>query len=356
MNYIFYSGATRLTGEALAERLGMSPTTEQPTSAEKLIGWGCKTNQDLDFTNTVIINHPNKIRSNRNKLESLRTLASNEDTSNYVAKFSEAESVIDAIDHDRLTLPVIGRKRMHQGGKGFWFCVTKNMVTKAIAEGAQYFQEFLHIEREYRIHVFQNRAIYTQIKNEKSDKEYWKSLHKDKITKYAANNNISLDDSTIDVVLDRMAREETLPNTLIRSNTRGWIFNHVALSDTDAKVVAAVNAVRAVGLDFGAVDLAIDSNNNIYIIEINSGPGLKGAVLDAYVEAFSAWLEENTPSSSTANNSASSNRPSNDHVNNNSSQPNNTININDNSLMLMLNAVSSPEEARALLNRLFNNT
>ena len=55
---------------------------------------------------------------------------------------------------------------------------------------------------------------------------------------------------------------------------------------------AALAAVRAIGLDFGAVDCATSHDGGAFIIEVNTGPGLQGVALERYTAAFAAWFRE----------------------------------------------------------------
>jgi len=49
---------------------------------------------------------------------------------------------------------------------------------------------------------------------------------------------------------------------------------------------ASVRAVRALGLDFGAVDVMVDNNGNYSILEVNTAPGLEATTLVRYGTAF----------------------------------------------------------------------
>lgn len=55
----------------------------------------------------------------------------------------------------------------------------------------------------------------------------------------------------------------------------------------------AVSAVSVVGLDFGAVDLAQDSDHHLHVLEVNSAPALRTDSLFAcYLEAFRSLVQE----------------------------------------------------------------
>ena len=51
--------------------------------------------------------------------------------------------------------------------------------------------------------------------------------------------------------------------------------------------VAATNAIDAIGLDFGAVDVGYDEKTNTCVVyEINTAPGIEGSTVDWYAERF----------------------------------------------------------------------
>lgn len=295
---IWFSGATDQTGPALADALGLTGTKSKPRSIRNgdiIIGWGAKTDAAVRLDNATVLNHPDKIRSNRNKMNTLTSLYGNRATKAAISAFCGANEVMDLIDRRRsdVKLPLVGRTNFHQGGKGFWLCMNKQHVTKAISDGAQYFQNYIDIKDEYRIHVAFGGVIYAAKKVENPTDAGWIAQRKEKVLEYANKNNRNLDESTLDYVLSRMVKEAELPDRIVRSNKRGWKFSGVTLNNvSDALKAMAIKSVEVIGLDFGAVDCAIGLDNNPYLIEINSGPGLQGTALQKYVEAFRAKINE----------------------------------------------------------------
>jgi hypothetical protein len=91
----------------------------------------------------------------------------------------------------------------------------------------------------------------------------------------------------MDIFLRRQAKKfaQDGANMLIRSNRLGWKFVRVKTVDK-ALEEQAVKALKAIGLDFGAVDCCIDAAGKPWVIEVNSGPGLEETTFDAWVEAF----------------------------------------------------------------------
>lgn len=71
----------------------------------------------------------------------------------------------------------------------------------------------------------------------------------------------------------------------VRSHSKGWIFATQGVQPLPAATEAALLAVRRLGLDFGAVDIAV-SRDRVAVLEVNTGPGLEGSTLEAYTKAF----------------------------------------------------------------------
>lgn len=296
--YIYYSGATDKTGKALQEALDISGGKDKPPSKKKLvIGWGAKTKKEVNLgTGVTVMNHPDAIRSNRNKLASLQAMKTAQVA---VADFVPAESVTSAINTNGgpIRLPLVGRTKYHQGGKGFWFCATLSHVTQAISQGAQYFQNFLDIKDEYRLHIFQGKLIYAQKKTARKSEDmgaHFVEQYSDKVKTLAEKKGQAVDENTMNNVLAAMAeRVQPNPDMIVRSNMKGWKFSNVKLTNVKKELLAeAVKALEAINLDFGAVDCATLANGGVAIIEVNSGPGLQGTPFDKYVAEFKRAITE----------------------------------------------------------------
>ena len=107
---------------------------------------------------------------------------------------------------------------------------------------------------EYRLHVFGDSVFFAQQKRRERDVEQ-----------------------------DRDAR-------LIRNRHNGWVYAISEVSPTDDCKEQAVAAVRALGLDFGAVDIIVGRDDGLaYVLEINTAPGIVGtSTEEAYRETFCA--------------------------------------------------------------------
>ena len=353
--FIWYSGATDVTGVALAEALRVESGKSRPRGKDIIIGWGTKTDEAVDLGNAKVLNHPNAIRKNRNKLSVLQALQADRNTTSTIAKFCPSNSVMRAIERGDISYPLIARKKYHQGGKGLWTCLVKSHVEAAITAGADYFQNYIDIGSEYRLHVLDGKIIYAVKKVENPTEAGWTNQRKELIKDHAAKHNTNLNDATIDYVLGRLVKEAVLPDRIVRSNRRGWKFSGIAVNTLPAALKnAAIKAVEIIGLDFGAVDCALDVTNHPFIIEVNTGPGLQGTSLEKYTTAFRekiAQLERPVERPIARARQAVGRAVAGarravgaDHADDNGGNV-----VNDGALVHMMNAVNSPEEARRVL-------
>lgn len=305
--YIWYSAATDITGKKLQEALGIAGGRAKPTNKKTVIGWGTKTKDLVTFQKkTQVLNHPNNIRLNRNKLEASRKMTAklNTDGNSRVARIADAGQVKQMLSNGTITLPLIGRKKYHQGGKGFWECPTMAQFDSALNDGAQYFQEMIPIKEEYRLHVFGDKVIHAVKKVKRTNAEYEAAFIEDELARQkilAEKNNNPFDEDTAVLMLKRQAKNATAggPNMVLRSNRLGWKFSIVKKYD-NSLVTLATDAVKALDLSFGAVDCCIDINGNPYVFEVNSGPGLEGTSFDKYVEAFNEAISDNSITAKTS--------------------------------------------------------
>ena len=107
-------------------------------------------------------------------------------------------------------------------------------------------------KEEYRIHVYNGKVIDTQIKRKRDG--------------FKENTNFS---------------------SKIRNHHTGWVYCRTNIVECGLRDNLAVQAVKALGLDFGAVDMIYNEREDkYYVLEINTAPGLDGTTIDKYVEAI----------------------------------------------------------------------
>lgn len=289
--FLWYSGATDITGTNLADALGIEHGKSQPKGKKIVIGWGTKTNENVSLGTAKVLNHPDKIRDNRNKLSALGLLQAAKVN---VAKFTEDSSKIGK--KGGIALPVIGRTRHHQGGKGFWSCPTMSQVREALDSGAQYFQEMIDIKDEYRLHTFGDKVIYAVKKVKRTTEEMEVAYVKHELERQKSlteKSGAAFDEAMATSILQRQAKKfaQDGANALIRSNRLGWKFIHMKVVPKEL-VAQAVAALKALALDFGAVDACTDADGKHWILEVNTGPGLEETPFKAYVDALKGEIEK----------------------------------------------------------------
>lgn len=96
-------------------------------------------------------------------------------------------------------------------------------------------------------------------------------------------------DEVVDVQQKKKRRDVSAGgiNYEIRSHQNGWVFCREEIQEPANLRDYAVRAVKALGLDFGAVDIIWNERQNqCYVLEVNTAPGLEGATVNKYAEAF----------------------------------------------------------------------
>lgn len=76
-------------------------------------------------------------------------------------------------------------------------------------------------------------------------------------------------------------------NTRVRNVDNGYVYCRDGISPPDGAADLAIRAVKALGYNYGAVDVIYNEHRNqSYVLEVNSRPGLMGTTLDKYVNAI----------------------------------------------------------------------
>ena len=72
----------------------------------------------------------------------------------------------------------------------------------------------------------------------------------------------------------------------VRNSCNGWVFcREDIVQPPQAAFDAAIAAVQALGLTFGAVDLGVtEKSGRVCVYEVNTAPGLEGSTLETYAD------------------------------------------------------------------------
>lgn len=80
------------------------------------------------------------------------------------------------------------------------------------------------------------------------------------------------------------------PHPWIRSWDAGWRIKYDGVSSKKKHRELAHSAVKALGLDFGAVDIGERADGTLVVLEVNRAPGLKEGTIDVYAKAINNWI------------------------------------------------------------------
>ncbi len=90
-------------------------------------------------------------------------------------------------------------------------------------------------------------------------------------------------------VCEKRRRSGTEGNSLVRTLNNGWVYCRGGVNLADVGRKLAIDAVSALGLDFGAVDLIMKDGKHL-LLEVNTSPGLAGTTLQNYINALRQYV------------------------------------------------------------------
>lgn len=139
----------------------------------------------------------------------------------------------------------IGRPDQHSKGRGLWRIATLGDLRTANRgtrkkKRATHFMEYIEAPREYRVHIFKGKSIRISEKAFNDDKSDYTTVKPEHNVKHVRK--------------------------------------------------AAKKAVKAVGLDFGAVDI-LANDTQCWVLEVNAAPGLGGSMPALYAKTFKRYME-----------------------------------------------------------------
>lgn len=207
-----------------------------PTSTDILIRWGSTYS---------------RIRANKtyNTIEAINN-ASNKPLARRLmreAGIDIPDDINDLASYNRF--PCVGRPTQHAGGREFYYCQSQSDIDYAKSKGCTYFSKFYPKTAEYRVHVGSGQVLFISKKVDGDTSSYnW-------------------------------------------NHDKGFYFKVIKPAFYRPSVVnLAINAIEALGLDFGAVDIMADPTDDdlpiSVVCEVNTTPALEGYSLSKYAEYF----------------------------------------------------------------------
>lgn len=196
-----------------------------------------------------VFNEPACVSVASNKLSTLEILKQNsisvpEFTSSYADAVDWMESEVIFLERHSLT-----------GHSGAGIRVIKG--EEILAEAPLYVQ-YIKKKDEYRVHVFKGQVVDVQ---KKRKRDGWRD-----------NENYSSE---------------------IRNLSTGWVFTREDVVEPEGLRELAIASVQALGLDFGAVDIIHNTKKGLFVLEVNTAPGLEGQTVEKYGQAIINYIREN---------------------------------------------------------------
>lgn len=213
-----------------------------PNKNDLVINWGNREKPKWDISiPKLILNNYDKVSIAVNKLKTFEKLKEKEVP---IPRFTESlEEALSWKTH------LIFRKMLEsRSGKGAIFIDIENDSYEEKLPGTKLFVEYIKKYYEYRVHVFNNKIIDIQQKRKRKGAE---------------------------------------ADYRIRSHSNGWVFTREDIFFPIKVEDAAKAAIKALELDFGAVDVIYNKKRQqAYVLEVNTAPGLVGTTLTKYSEAI----------------------------------------------------------------------
>lgn len=249
MSFIYLQNPNSEGGRALAASVGLrrirhTGSTFRGGPNKKVVNWGSsRIPEQVSQNGTRIFNVPEAVRRASNKRDFFSTVSS-ELTVPSTTEHSQAMTWLEEGS------TVIARTVLSgHSGEGI---VIMDPNDPSTFVQAPLYTKYVKKRDEYRIHVCSGRVISVQRK--------------------------ALSEELLN------GRE---PNWLIRNHSNGFIFAREGVTAPQDVVDKSIQAVRELGLDFGAVDVIYNTRHGRgYILEVNTAPGLVGTTLEDYTRAI----------------------------------------------------------------------
>lgn len=233
-------------------RINSNRTSYRGYSNHIVINWGSQRTVEAYSRVHIVLNQPQAVSRASNKLSAFRAFTdASVPTLEYTTNFDEAEAWKES-GHT-----VFARTTL-SGHSGSGIVVVKD--TMELVQAPLYTNNF-EKDKEFRVHVLKDDLICIQQKRVKATE-------------------------------NRDEGAEVDPDIWNHAGQRVFVRNSIDYGevDKDEMVQIAIDAVKALGLDFGSVDIGT-KGSEIIVFEVNTASGLTGSTIDDYKRAFNDYMD-----------------------------------------------------------------
>lgn len=214
----------------------------RPRNNDLVINWGNARAPVWPFAERVtLLNFPNAVNVASNKLLAFRAMLQGGVS---IPLFDVSkEGLLEKLGKFK---PVISRYQLRgtSGQGAVYFETSEGFMESAVAP---LYVEYIKKTAEYRVHVFRGQVIDFSEKRKRRGGDQ---------------------------------------DGKIRNLNNGWVFCRDGVALPEGVAEQAIKAVQVLGLDFGAVDVIYNRVRGVYVLEVNTAPGLQGTTVNSYVKAI----------------------------------------------------------------------
>lgn len=226
------SKSAKLLAQGLSKALGYKVWRGHARPLFLNLSWGCAKARDVSW-----INNPWNTYRASNKLLTFEAL---ESAGIRHVPYTTSKEIAEGWSQNEVT--VLARTLTGQGGSG----ITIVAPGEAMPNALLYTKYFIK-QKEFRVHAVGGKVIDVQQKRRKNGAD---------------------------------------KNVLIWNHKNDYVFCHKDVEEPVELRKLGVDAVAAVGLDFGAVDLIWNQyQDQCFVLEVNTAPGLCETTCEKYVQA-----------------------------------------------------------------------
>lgn len=255
------SRSARALAQALGGRvLRLQGSSFIPRREDVVINWGA-TERPSKLSVWPILNPPQDMKAATNKLRFFETMKAN----GHEQIIPDFWTTRDAIPDD--AFPIVCRTVLAgHSGEGIVIADTRSDLVSA-----PLYVRYVKKQDEYRIHCGRHRRFVG-----------------------GGDHGEPVMERSITIVsTQRKARRLETPdedvNWQVRNLAGGFVYTRQGVSPPNEVLVSAQSAMKAAGLDFGAVDVIYNrEKRRAYVLEINTAPGLEGQTVADYAGYFTA--------------------------------------------------------------------